>query len=371
MLKSLLLFLGVLLITSCNQTNTQILPNYILQDSTKVEEISFIIKDVPQKVEIINDSICVILSGENDVVLYNYQTGKFKKRLTTEILETDSTFKYILSKYKFRNGTIILSHKGIKQSINFDFPAYIIENCQYNSNKNIIILACSFKIGIQDSQGLGISDLPFFATIDINSEDISLIPFNDTMAKYKKFNPMPYTGFYFYKDKIFVNNFVAEKSSNVSTILEFKCEDERIIFIDSLSIFYPKSFYGNWVFRSCFDTLDNALFASNQKSIFKIGKYAELAYRKLINDSIHDQVSNFTFFGSGGKNFIGMHIVHIDTLKADYFDNYLNVYDLSTNRVSSLMISTNNTFPIIDLYKNIAISIVKVGDYYYFKKYVF
>ena len=66
-----------------------------------------------------------------------------------------------------------------------------------------------------------------------------------------------------------------------------------------------------------------------------------------------------------------MHVVHIDTLKLDYFDNYLNVYDLNTNEFASIMISTKNAFPIIDLYKNIAIAIVKVGEHYYFKKFVF
>ena len=371
MLKNFFFFLIVAFITSCNQSKIQKLSNYTLQDSTKVDEVSFIIQDVPHKIEIIDDSICIVITGDNDIAIYNYHTGKLTKKLRTKILESDSTFNDIVSKYKFRNGTIILSNKGIKQRINFDLPTYIIENCQYNSNNNAIILACSYKIGIQDSHGLGVSDLPFFATVDINSEDISLIPFNDTIVQYQNFNPSPYSGFYFFNDKMYVNNYVTRKPNNASTILEFKSEAGSLAFVDSLPILYPNNLYRNWVFRSSFDTLDNSLYASNQKSIFKIGKQTEVAYKKLINDTIHDQVTNFTFFGYGGKNFIGMHVVHIDTLKLDYFDNYLNVYDLNTNEFASIMISTKNAFPIIDLYKNIAIAIVKVGEHYYFKKFVF
>ncbi len=345
--------------------------NYALINNVKVDETLFVINSSPQKIEIINDSLCIILSDDNNLVLYNFLTGKLKRVISTTQLESDSIFNVLISKYKFKNGIKVLSSKGIKLKINMDFPVYTIDNVQYNSNNNSVILALSYKIGLDDSKGLSVTDLPVLSIFEIDANALSISPFNDTLANFKNHNANFYSGFFIYEKNLYVNNAVGLSKLGKATILKYGYNTSEISFVDTLPVLYPKNIYENWIFRSSFDTLNNKLFVSNQKSLFEINNLnCETVFNNLIEDSIHDQITNFSFFNNLGKSFIGMHVLHIDTLEKDYYINYLNVYDANDKKlISSYKAFYNNTFPIIDLYKNIAIAVIKDADHYYFKTY--
>jgi hypothetical protein len=375
MTRKLLYIFCFLFGNSCSEGGAEY--SLLTNHEATVDESSYVLGGISKSLKVINDSMALLLSMESmdDLLLYNYKTGRLIRKYAFNRINGDSLVnKFIIP----NNPDRIFIMKGDSEYQNIPVPERKLFNFQYDPSTNTIITGycCRVQYGYKDhpDRGYTINYACFLAYMDIEGKIKKCIPIQERIMDYYTapvFQPNFCNGFFANEQMVFLNNYARRKGNEEPCLLKYNIlgSKDSLSFEKPLKIYYPDTllYFGGAAFQNAFFMKESDLFVSNQKMIYNIETGIAITRMELLQDSILDHILSFGFINSNSEQMV-LYVLREDS--ADNYKNsfkYLRIWDSQQRIIYDPIILKDSKA--VDFYNNKVIVLEEGKENYFFRTY--
>lgn len=330
---SIIIAITFIFISSCNNNFNKRGFLLLKTDVVEIEENDEVILSNPDAIELINDSLCLVLNKEKKIIVYNIYTGKINTSFTYPKLNFDSLF---FSNDIQKNYTKRDYSKEIKNE--YGLQEEFIQSFYYDREKKEILLHF-YKLypyyeytGSNKSKSINtvFAFEPFLIYLNSHGEFKKVLNISTVVPNKPEVVPAFSWGFNIFMDTFYVQNWTV-KYKDKPLLLKYVVNKNELVY-KGTSFIFPINY--NKSLNTYFYNQGNEMYFTDQKNIFDIRKNLIFSPLKDIEDEFIQKIKAT----DNGLFFVSKLINENDK----QYMSYINYLDFKTNE--NTRIDTITTF---------------------------